>query len=315
MKATLDDKDIPLDKTDLNDLGHARQLLEGLGLAAYMTNLIGTPIERGLELLPAGWSGRIGDLTRTALIKAADAAIFTRDGTPEDSDAERWHKWDIPLTGGEGGFFGLAGLAVELPLSTTLMMRSIAAIARGEGESLQAMDTRKACLSVFALGGKSESNEATGSGYYAVRMALAQAASQAADHLGTQTQEEGVAAPAIARLISVVANRFGIQVTEKVAAQAIPALGAAGGALVNTLFMGHFQDMARGHFTVRRLDRKYGADVVHAAYLALGGSQMPAPKSPSPYGATHAAGGTSSRRPAAPWRASHWCALNAATST
>jgi hypothetical protein len=52
-------------------------------------------------------------------------------------------------------------------------------------------------------------------------------------------------------------------------AQTIPVLGAIGGGLVNTLFISHFQDMARGHFAVRRLERKYGADIVQHAYLQL----------------------------------------------
>jgi hypothetical protein len=72
------------------------------------------------------------------------------------------------------------------------------------------------------------------------------------------------------RLITLVAERFGIQITEKAAAQAVPALGAAGGALINTLFIDHFQDMARGHFIIRRLDRRYGEDAVRAAYEGLG---------------------------------------------
>ena len=72
------------------------------------------------------------------------------------------------------------------------------------------------------------------------------------------------------RLITLVAERFGIQITEKAAAQAIPALGAAGGALINTLFIDHFQDMARGHFIIRRLDRHYGEEAVRLAYKSLG---------------------------------------------
>jgi len=46
-------------------------------------------------------------------------------------------------------------------------------------------------------------------------------------------------------------------------------VGAAGGALVNTLFIDHFQNMARGHFIVRRLEKEYGADVVERAYASL----------------------------------------------
>ncbi len=63
-----------------------------------------------------------------------------------------------------------------------------------------------------------------------------------------------------------IASRFNIQVTEKVAAQAIPAIGAAGGAIVNTIFINHFQDMAKGHFTIRRLEKIYGKELIRSEY-------------------------------------------------
>ncbi|WP_269801474.1 EcsC family protein [Colwellia sp. Bg11-28] len=66
-----------------------------------------------------------------------------------------------------------------------------------------------------------------------------------------------------------MAEKFGVQVTQKAAAQAVPAIGAAGGAIINTLFIDHFQDMARGHFIVRKLERVYGYEVVKDAYDAL----------------------------------------------
>ena len=58
-------------------------------------------------------------------------------------------------------------------------------------------------------------------------------------------------------------------VSQKAAAQAIPLIGAAGGALINLAFVDHFQDMARGHFIVRRLERLYGEDIVQAEYDKL----------------------------------------------
>ena len=79
--------------------------------------------------------------------------------------------------------------------------------------------------------------------------------------------EEG--APIILRLITKVAARFGVQVSEKIAAQAIPIVGAVGGAVINTLFIDHFQDMARGHFIVRRLERIYGIEAVKKEYDRL----------------------------------------------
>ena len=63
-----------------------------------------------------------------------------------------------------------------------------------------------------------------------------------------------------------VAARFGLVVTQKVAAQALPVVGALGGAAMNYAFIEHFQDVARGHFTVRRLERLYGKDKIRTEY-------------------------------------------------
>ena len=46
----------------------------------------------------------------------------------------------------------------------------------------------------------------------------------------------------------------------------MPILGAAGGALINTIFIGHYQDMARGHFIVRRLEKTHGTEIIRRAY-------------------------------------------------
>jgi hypothetical protein len=51
-----------------------------------------------------------------------------------------------------------------------------------------------------------------------------------------------------------------------VAAQALPVVGALGGAAVNYAFIEHFQDVARGHFTVRRLERLCSKDVIRVEY-------------------------------------------------
>jgi hypothetical protein len=58
-------------------------------------------------------------------------------------------------------------------------------------------------------------------------------------------------------------------VPQKAAAQAVPVIGAAGGAAVNVLFINHFQDMARGHFIVRRLERAYSPEFIRAEYERL----------------------------------------------
>ena len=50
---------------------------------------------------------------------------------------------------------------------------------------------------------------------------------------------------------------------------------AAGGALINAIFVQHFQDMARGHFTVRRLERIYGTEAVRRAYERIDRAARP----------------------------------------
>jgi len=77
------------------------------------------------------------------------------------------------------------------------------------------------------------------------------------------------AAPALIKFITQISNRFGIQVTQKAAAQAIPAIGAAGGAIINTMFIDHFQDMARGHFIVRKLERNYNPEIIKEIYQSF----------------------------------------------
>jgi hypothetical protein len=73
-------------------------------------------------------------------------------------------------------------------------------------------------------------------------------------------------APILLKFVTQVAASFGLVVTQKVAAQALPVVGALGGAAVNYAFLDHFQDVARGHFTVRRLERLYGKEKIRSEY-------------------------------------------------
>jgi hypothetical protein len=247
------------------ELFEAMRILENPGIAAKITSFIGTPIEKGLERLPASWNGKIGDITKTALLKAVDAAIFTMKETPNSKASNLWHKIGVASSGAVGGFFGLPALAVELPLSTTIMLRSIIDIARSEGESIHDPDTKLACLEVFALGGKSQADDASESGYFTVRAALSKSVGNAAEFV-TKNAVADKSASQLVKFVVKIAARFNIQVTEKAAAQAIPAIGAAGGAIVNTIFINHFQDMAKGHFTIRRLEKIYGKELIHSEY-------------------------------------------------
>jgi uncharacterized YccA/Bax inhibitor family protein len=148
------------------------------------------------------------------------------------------------------------------------MLRSIADIGRSHGEVLSTAQARVACLEVFALGGPSRQDDSTETGYFAVRSALARAVTEASKYLAEKTVVEE-AAPALVRLIAIVAARFQVQVSEKAAAMAVPIIGAIGGSGINLLFIDHFQDMSRGHFVVRKLERKYDQKLVRDTYESL----------------------------------------------
>jgi len=253
---------------DRQALREAKALLEHPGFAARVTHMVGRPFEKSLEFLPADFQTVVHGATHKALGRALDVAVSTLDAGPGRRAANLFHKAAATLSGGAGGAFGLHALLLELPVTTTLMLRSIADIARSEGESLGEVHARLACLEVFALGGPGSGDDAAETGYYAVRAVLAQNIADAAAYL----LRKGVAekeAPVLVRLLASIASRFGIVVSEKAAAQLVPVIGGIGGATINLVFMDHFQRMAQGHFTVRRLERSYGADVVRQEYESL----------------------------------------------
>ena len=250
--------------TEQNDLIRAVELLEYPSMTVKIANLIGSPIERALEFLPERTKNSMEGLAHTALQRSASVALATlKDETRPASN--RMHKMGVVCTGAIGGAFGLGALAIELPISTTIMMRSIADIARSEGERLSETECKLACLEVFALGGPSQ-DDAADSGYYTTRILLARATKDIVEKL-LKGGVFDVTAPVFLRFISKIAERFGLQLTEKVIAQAVPAIGAIGGATINALFLEHYQRMAGGHFIIRRLERTHGKDLIRTCYI------------------------------------------------
>lgn len=266
-----------LSPEDRDALRRAKQVLESPSLTMKLTGVLGAPVEKMIARLPDFATGKINDATQLALRKCLNIALRTL-GKPQSPDAEPekpsnlLHKLAVATTGAAGGAFGFLALPVELPVTTTLIFRSVCDIARSEGENLTSVDTQLQCLAVLGMGGNPDKQEEDADlGYFVLRGALAQAISKASSDITTK----GIAAhssAAVFKLVQTVASRFSVQVTEQMAAKSIPAIGAVLGATVNTLFIDHFQQMAHGHFTVRRLERKYGSVAVKAAYQAIDAS-------------------------------------------
>jgi hypothetical protein len=261
----------PFSGKDRADLWLAKQLLENPGIAIQIANLLGSPIEYVVaKKLPKKATALIDKTAHAAVTAAFSAAVLTlrkdKLGTPARKGL---HRGVAVGAGAVGGFFGWLGLAAELPFTTTMILRSIAEIARSEGESPHDLDTRLACIEVLAFGGSGKNDDAAESGYFATRAALAQQISAVSQHIVHRGLSEG-GAPVVVRLINAIANRFSVPVTEKVVFEAAPIIGALSGASLNAIFMGHFQKVAQGHFIIRRLERTHGAEAVRQAYESAG---------------------------------------------
>jgi len=271
---------------DLETLKSAVALLEAPSLTIRLANMVGTPVEWALNRLPGSSAKQIQKGIHAALNKAVSGALRTMDEKSVGQARPRTHTALAAASGAVGGFFGLAGTLVELPVTTTLIMRSVADIARSEGFAITDPVVQAECVQVFALGGRSSDDDAADSAYYATRVgltelaketgkALVEAAAGAGAQQAARTSFQGIhltsnqTASWLAQIIETVAQRFGVKVTEKFALQAAPVVGAASGAAINALFISHYQAMARGHFTVKRLERKYGEAAVREAYALI----------------------------------------------
>src|SRR3984957_4525923 len=259
-----------MQESDVEALRTAVATLARPRLAARLAEIAGKPIELFNRALPETASKAIALTTTQALNAALKVALRTMENQPKTASSYL-HKVLAATSGAVGGTFGLAALPIELPISTVIMLRSIGDIARAEGEDLRDPETVLRCLQVFALGGPKGEADVANRGFFAVRGLLAKSVAEAARFI----VDRGVVAeggPVLVRLVAQIASRFGVVVTQKLSAAAVPVIGAFGGAAVNYAFIDHFQEIARAHLTVRRLERRYGKEAVRMAYEKLSGA-------------------------------------------
>jgi len=258
-----------LPRGELEAIARAKFILENPSLAIRISDRIGAPVEGLVRRLPVAAQRLVTHRTRKALESSLEVALRTLDPWRTGPASDWLHRGVVVASGALGGAAGLPGFLLELPFSLAVMLRSIADHARAQGEDLTAVAARLECLAVFAYGTRSPADDAADSAYFAVRTTLGRAVSQAAEFVA----ERGVAdalgeqgAPALLHLITRIAPRLGVSLTDKAAAELVPLVGAAGGAAINALFIQHYQDTAWAHFTIRRLERANGEDAVRRAY-------------------------------------------------
>jgi len=243
----------------------AARFLENPSFMVQAANVLGKPLELAQKALPKSTQLMISKATEKALHKTLDISISTmsselKQNLPKQPLLQgKKHTLAAAVSGAVGGFFGPLALTIELPITTGIMFRSIATIAQSFGEDLSNEQVRLECLQVFSMGSpQSTADDAMKSAYFSQRLAF--------NSFLKNITEKG-AASILARVIARITPRFQLVVAEKILAEAMPILGAAGGALINTAFTNYFNSTAYYHFGLRRLERKYGPEIVQKIYL------------------------------------------------
>jgi len=277
--------DIPMDdassgfsEEELAELKWAYDHLEHPSLGARMSAVLATPIEEGMKLLPKNWQGNLDKIAQASIGQVLKTNL-SAERMPVSARSSFWtHKFMAAGIGAVGGFFGPLTLLAELPIVTVLILRAIADVARTEGEDLSNPEARLACAQVFAFGGRTKDDNAADLGYYGLRATLGLHFER--DILEFAAGSTGPHIPVTINFIRSIAARFGVVISDRVAARMVPVAGAASGAALNLIFINHYQSVARGHFILRRLERKHGSDLVRKAYQRFAHTETSDQESP-----------------------------------
>ncbi len=227
-------------------------MADSRGMLLRLTAMFGRRIEAararlataGARIGGPGWTEvvqRTQDAVEDTLWKSYDFATIGLAATPNilRPKAPRGngaHRLAAAASGVASGFVGLPGVLFDIPFTTTTILRSIAEVARDNGEDLADDATKRACLEVLAYGSPTHADDETEIGYWATRIGM--------NHL------------AVNLLIRSAAGRFGLVLSEKVLTQAVPVIGAVAGGALNYAFTEYYQSMAQVHFCLRALDKR-----------------------------------------------------------
>jgi hypothetical protein len=223
-------------EAQLGDLARRHRAAAGLGMR--LIGLAGATAENLLEKLPDGVKERLEEATGAALERALDAATVSRAYVGDRGD---WLNSAVTAAlGAAGGVGGVPTALAELPVTTTILLRSIQGIAAEHGYDPTDAATREDCIRVFAAAGPLRRDDAMDLTFLAARVTIT---------------GRGLSA-----LIASVAPRLSAVLGQKIAAQAVPVAGAVTGAWINYVFTSYYQEMARVHFGLRRLAEDAGAN-------------------------------------------------------
>lgn len=213
-----------------------------------VVSFVGGQVEDGLKLLPSGAKSQIEEAARRALAQSYDMAGRSRTGIGARIAGDRAHKVLGAISGALGGLGGLPTALAELPVATTFIFRAVQGVAAEYGEDPSDAATRVECLRVFGSGGPDDADDGIDTAFIGARLSLT--------------------GPALNKLIAKVAPKFAVVLSQKLASQAVPVLGAAAGAGTNYAFLDYYTEIAHVHFGLRQLSRSHGDEAVADAFHA-----------------------------------------------
>lgn len=217
----------------------ARRFRQADGVGMQVLSMLGGQAEDLLGRLPMSVREGLDRATKRALEVAFDAAFHSRGRIADRPD---WlNTAATTAMGAVGGAGGLPTALAELPVTTTVLLRAIQGIASDLGFDVEDPVVRAQCLQIFAAAGPLARDDGTDLAFLSVRATLT--------------------GPAIHGIIARIAPRFGAVLGQKLAAQAVPVIGAAAGAATNYAFTSYYQEMARVYFGLRALARQNGTEV------------------------------------------------------
>lgn len=210
-----------------------------------LLNLLGGQAEGLLDRLPPVLRAQLSVRTEAALRAAMAAAQGSRGVVAQGPG---WMNRALSTTmGGLGGMGGLPTALIELPITVTVLLRAIQDAAVDASFDPAEAGVQCDCIQVFATAGPLDRDDGADTGFIGTRLT--------------------VTGPALNALIARVAPRLAAVLGQKLAAQAVPVLGAAAGAATNYVYTGYYQQMAQVHFGLRRLAIE--ADLPHDQVLGV----------------------------------------------
>jgi hypothetical protein len=238
MDQTLPPRVAPDFSTEIADL--ARRYVRANGPVMRLVNRVGTTLESQIALVPVKYRSQIERATAQAL----ETAYGVASKAPNLGD--RGGMAAVLASGAAGGAGGLGTSLAELPVTVTLMLNAIRAEARTAGLDPDEPWVRAECLRVFGAGSPLASDDGINTSFLTARLSITGSAVQ--------------------NIITAVAPKLAAVLGQKLAAQAVPVIGAVSGAALNAAFLSYYREIARIRFALLKLSETHGADAVLQAF-------------------------------------------------